>query len=400
MKILFVTMSDIGVCTSSNIRNISLISGLLEEGHTVDIISYKTSNSANLKDDSFMEKIKDCKIQYISGSVATEKISANLHSKNSPIAKFKKKFYTFIRNLYYKFETVDSLKNIATTVNIDNLEVDIYDCMISSSNPFSVHILAKRIKNKYFPNGIKWVQYWGDSIYTDTLTRHHFFPWILKKTEYKLIEGADAVVYTNDVCLKLQKKIFPQKAEQMHFIETPFAFSKDNNDAKIKYSVGYYGGYSSSVRDILPLYSVLSKADYESIIVGNGDVEIFSKGNLKVLPRASVNEVNEYENETNVLVCLCNKLSAKGKDSGTIPGKAYHYGATKKPILVIDATPMVKEFLMTYDRYYFADNNEREIKEALDSVLAKEIVEIEPMEEVLPKNAAKKLLKIIDEINL
>lgn len=392
MRILFVTLSDIGVCSSSNIRNVSLIKGLLELGHTVDIISYKTSNTANLKDESFASKLEGCKVTYLTAQVATEKISASLNSSKG--FDIKKKIYNILRDIYYRLEPVDSLRKIAQTVDIEGLDISDYDCMISSSNPYSVHILAKRIKDKYFPQGIKWVQYWGDTLYLDTLTRTPLFPSSVKKAEAELIKDANAVIYTNGVCLKMQKKLFPKDADKMHFIETPFAFCEEAEE-NIKYSVGYFGSYSKMVRDIEPLYNVLKSAEYKSIIIGNGDTDIAPSKNLSVLPRVPVDEVSKYESQTDILVCLCNKLSKKGKESGTIPGKAYHYGATKKKVIMIDATPEVKEFLQSYDRYIFAENNEQAIGQALNELINSERKEITPLKEVEPQNVARKVLGMI-----
>ena len=394
MRILFVTLSDIGVCSSSNIRNVSLIKGLVDTGNTVDIISYKTSNAANLKDESFASKLEGCKVTYLTANVATEKISANLNSSKGQKIDIKKKIYNVLRDIYYRLEPVDSLRKIAQTVDIEGLDISDYDCMISSSNPYSVHILAKRIKDKYFPQGIKWVQYWGDTLYLDTLTRTPLFPSSVKKAEAELIKDANAVIYTNGVCLKMQKKLFPKDADKMHFIETPFAFF-DDNEEKIEYSVGYFGSYSKMVRDIEPLYNVLSTAEYKSIIIGNGDIEIASSENLTVLPRVPVDEVNKYEGKTDILVCLCNKLSKKGKESGTIPGKAYHYGATTKRVLMIDATPEVKKFLKSYDRYIFAENNEESIRKTLGELIVADRENITPLKEVMPQNAAAKVVSII-----
>ena len=206
---------------------------------------------------------------------------------------------------------------------------------------------------------------------------------------------AACIVYTNDVCLKLQKKVFPQRASKMYFIETPFAFCEDTKE-NTEYSVGYFGSYSKTVRDIRPLYSLLSKAEYKSIIIGNGDIHIESSGNLGVLPRVPVDEISKYESKTDILICLCNKQS-KGKDTGAIPGKAYHYGATTKRVLVVDASPAVKEFLSSYGRYTFADNNEESIKCAINELLTAENKEVTSMQEVMPERAAKKLIKIINE---
>ena len=156
MRILFITFSDIAVCSSSNIRNVSLIKGLLDNGHSVDVISYKTNNKAQVQDETFKPIIDRCKVFTISGTLASEKISAGLLSQKT--VSIKARIYNLLRKIYYALETVDSLRKTALSVNIDNLDLGEYDLMISSSNPYSVHILAERIKNRYFKSGIKWAQ--------------------------------------------------------------------------------------------------------------------------------------------------------------------------------------------------------------------------------------------------
>ena len=388
MHILFITFSDINVCGSSNIRNISMIKGLLDLGHDVDIISYRSSNNAVLVDESFKNIISECDVFEITASLSTEKVSSGLlDSKNTS---FKRKVYNKLRRIYYSLEPVDSLRNIAKTVDISTLHLGKYDLMISSSNPYSVHIFADRIRNMFFDGKLKWIQYWGDALYLDTLTRSPIFPFRVKNAERKLISSCDKVVYTNDVVLKLQKELFPECSDKMSFVETPYGFDV-GDDSPIEYSVGYFGSFSSSVRNIIPLYSTLKNLSCKSIIIGNGDQIIESTDKVSVLPRASVNEVMKYENRTRILVCVCNKLSSKG-ETGLIPGKVYHYGATTKEVLVVGATPDVKRFLSGYERYYFADNDEDSIRTALLEILGNAPKCCEPIEGTMPIKAAAKFV--------
>lgn len=391
MRILFVTFSDIAVCSSSNIRNISLIKGLLDIGNSVDIISYKTGNKAQLQDETFKSVTDRCKVFEISGAVASERVSAGLLSKGSKSVKVC--LYNYLRKIYYSLEPVDSMRKTALSIDIDGLDLGEYDLMISSSNPYSVHILAERIKNRYFKSGIKWVQYWGDALYFDTLIRHPLFPARLKKAEYNLIKNCDAVCYTNEVILKKQKELFRDMADKMTYIETPYAFAEKSEKSDFTYQIGYYGSFSTVVRDIMPLYSVLSKESYRSIIVGNGDVEIASVNNLDVLPRATVSAVRKYENDTRILACICNKLPPSNEETGLIPGKAYHYGATDKIVLVIGASPDVEKFLKKYNRYVFVENDSEKIKETIDGLLSEPFHRELPIEAVNPVKSAEKLLR-------
>ena len=396
MRILFITFSDISICSSSNIRNISLIKGMLDKGHQVDIISYKTGNNAQVQDETFKEITDRCKVIELRGKLVTEKISSGLLSSGN--TSIKAKLYNRLRKIYYSLEPVDSLRKIASSIDIEGLGIEEYDVMISSSNPYSVHILAARIKKRYFKSGIKWVQYWGDALYYDTLNRNPILPSRLKKAEYNLIKNCDVVVYTNDVILNKQKRLYKNMADKMTFIETPYAFAHQDTTETFEYQVGYFGSFSTVVRDIVPLYSVLSKEAYKSVIIGNGNLEIFPTDTLKVMPRATVSVVSEHENNTKILVCICNKLTTKGEETGAIPGKAYHYGATDKTILMIGASPDVEEFLKKYNRFVFVPNDAEKIKEKLDELLQKPFVRELPLAEVNPINAANKILAFIDAL--
>lgn len=396
MRILFVTFSDIGVCSSSNIRNVSLIKGFLELGHSVDIISFKTNNKAQVQDETFSTITDKCKVFELYGNLVSDKVSGGLLAKNTKSIKVK--VYNFLRKIYYALEPVDSLRKTALTLDVEGLELGKYDLMISSSNPYSVHILAERIKKQYFPDGIKWVQYWGDALYFDTLIRHPIFPLRLKKAEYKLISNSDAIFYTNAVILEKQKKLFKDLASKMAFIETPYAFAKASEKTAFTYQVGYFGSFSTVVRDIIPLYTVLSKENFRSVIIGNGDVEITPTDNLKVMPRATVSVVREYEEDTRILACICNKLPSNKKETGLIPGKAYHYGATDKTVLMIGASPEVEAFLKKYNRFVFVPNDPQQIKDTISDILGKPVVKEQPLTEVEPICAAKRLIETVNSL--
>jgi hypothetical protein len=180
----------------------------------------------------------------------------------------------------------------------------------------------------------------------------------------------------------------------MTYVETPYAFNA-NSETDFEYTVGYFGSYSSNVRDITPLYRAMSSMDFKSIIVGNGDPVLESTKNVTVLPRATVNEVSAYEKKTKILACVCNKMSKKG-ETGLIPGKIYHYGSTNKEVLVIGATPDVKQFLEKYERYTFVENEENEIVKKLKKLALKEKNDHIALSQTEPVNAAKRFLEGID----
>ena len=182
----------------------------------------------------------------------------------------------------------------------------------------------------------------------------------------------------------------------MTYIETPYAFAEKSEKAEFAYQVGYFGSFSTVVRDIMPLYSVLSEANYRSVIIGNGDVEINPTNTLEVLPRATVSIVREYENNTRILACICNKLPSNKEETGLIPGKAYHYGATDKTVLVIGASPDVETFLRKYNRFVFVPNDSQQIRETIDKLIRASIRKETPIKEVNPINAATKFVEYLN----
>ena len=113
MNILFITFSDITVCSSSNIRNVSLIKGLLDLGHTVDIISYKIANKAVLIDESFAPIISKCRIIEITASLSTEKVSSTLLSSHNK--SIKRILYNKLRKIFvidrFAKQTVSHMTN-------------------------------------------------------------------------------------------------------------------------------------------------------------------------------------------------------------------------------------------------------------------------------------------------
>lgn len=361
----------------------------MELGHTVDIVSYRSSNEAVLTDKSFEPIISKCNVLEIKATLSTEKVSSGLLASKE--TSLKRMIYNKLRKLYYSLECVDSFRKTAKNIDISKMKFGDYDLMISSSNPYSVHILAERIRDTIFEGKLKWIQYWGDALYLDTLTRSPILPFRVKKAERRLISNCDKVVYTNQVVLEIQKKLFPEYAQKMCYVETPYAFVKENSK-DYEYSVGYFGSYLSSVRNIQPLYKALKSLTEESIIIGNGDQPIISSGSVTVLPRATVEEVSKYESKTRILICICNKLSSKG-ETGLIPGKAYHYGCTDKEVIIVGASPEVKKFLEKYERFYFVDNNAREIADMIREILSQEPKLFNPIDECEPRNAACNFLK-------
>lgn len=174
----------------------------------------------------------------------------------------------------------------------------------------------------------------------------------------------------------------------MIFVPTPFiekkCYGKTNNRRPL---VSYFGSYKSDIRNIVPLYDAALKVrDYfDFLIVGDSDLDLEGKDNIEIKPRG---DVSEDEKCTDIYICVLN-------NSGTqIPGKVYHDAATDKPVLVIldgEAGNEIKEYLSTFERYYFCANHADAIASALRYIVY-ENKNWEPSNQLEPVFVVNKML--------
>ena len=150
----------------------------------------------------------------------------------------------------------------------------------------------------------------------------------------------------------------------MKHIPLPYLdFSKEENNT-LPMNFGYFGDYYSHTRNLLPFYQALKETGCPGNIYGDSYLQLESTDQITVSGRVTLDVLAKVQAETGVLVHLCNLRG------GQIPGKIYHYSATKKPILfILDGTPEEKQKLRAYfdqfDRYYFVDNQKDSICRAI-----------------------------------
>lgn len=365
MRILFVTLCSIETNSSAMIRNNSLIKGLAINGSYVDILTVSTN-----KNNPFLDTSMDWNWE---GRVNIIKLKGNstynslIEPTKNFIGSLKKTLLPIIRWIYHSFSLFDNTIYIAKSVNISTLANNYYDIVISSSDPKSSHVAV----DKLLKQGLtcrRLIQYWGDPLAND-INKTSILPRLyLKIKEKKLFSCADNIVYVSPFTLKDQKKIFPKFAGRMHFIPIPYLKKKFYNRSNAKKTtIGYFGDYTSKVRNILPLYETCKKMqdNFELLIAGNSDLKINTFKNIAVFPRISQEKVEELEASCDILVSILNKT---GKQ---IPGKIYHFAATNRPILVIldgDNKDKMRQYLEKFNRYIFCENDEESILEAITGI--------------------------------
>ena len=364
LRILYITFSPIDTNTSATLRNMALIKGLVKNNSIIDLLTLTAIDSINYYD-NMVNKLENVNIISLPQNKA---YSSLIEIDNNLKGKIKKAILPYLRKIYHSFNLFDNTIYVATKVDINKIPSDYYDIVISSSDPKSSHIAAEKLISSGLKYG-KWIQYWGDPLTIDITNRSIHPKWYIKKIEENIISKSDIIVYVSPFTLAKQKKMFPNDSHKMTFIPTPYLQPRffENNKKKNSQNLtlGYFGDYKTTIRDIGPIYRYAKNSGHRLIIAGNSDVELMPTKNIIIYPRITQKEITKLEEESDILVCILNKKGTQ------IPGKIYHYGATNKPVLILldgDYKSEISDYLSSFNRYILCENKESAIGDALNKV--------------------------------
>ena len=385
MKILYITSTPLEYNSSANMRNVAIIKGLQQLGNEVSSLSSEAVNSSIYSDD--ISEIINVKNRYwLKLGAIQNNITNNINQKNN----FKKIIKNRIYKIYTKFSIYDPKKTLVSKVS-KNFIKEKFDLIISSSDPKSSHLIAERLIELNPNITKKWIQYWGDPFVGD-INKNSIIPSnVIKREEKRLIGLCDEVVYVSPFTLEQQQKNYPEYKDKMKFVPIPYIeekiFTKVSNS---KVTLGYFGDYKSSDRNIKPLYDAIIKDnDCYLNICGNSDIKLEVKENVSIRPRQKMNVVEELEKNSDILVCICNKKGTQ------IPGKIYHYAATNKPILIIldgDKKEELRKYFESFNRYKLCENTEEDIIKAIKDII-NERVEYKPLSLLSSEKIAKEFIE-------
>lgn len=370
MNILVVAGYCLRVNSSANLCHLSYINGLLDCGHQVDLLSVSERNQ-NVDTSIAFPKVRNV---YTYAASLYEQLGNRMHQSTSSVAPAQpvqqeaggkaapglmSRIKAKIRGLYgphsmdiawyYKAKRFRSREH--------------YDLIISLSDPPASHKLVGWLLRKGRLKAHRWVQIWEDPWYADIYGLAHT-PEV-KKEESSLLEQAQKVLYVSPLTLMYQKQAFPEYAHKMDWMPLPSYYQAELKDLSFAHlSFGYFGDYTSHVRNLKPFYEAAVELGLETAICGNSDAPFPSTDTIRVYPRMSLGELKVHEDRANALIFLCN---LKG---GQIPGKIYQYAATNKLVLfIMDGTPEEKAALRDYfegfDRFVFCENDKVSITDAI-----------------------------------
>lgn len=407
MKLLAVIADDITINSSANLCHLAYLRGLLENGHQVDLICAKKSGE---KDSSMSIPIDINTITFDGVSLYEKKSSgiiiSKINSQNNELntkatVKQKGSIKTIInriivfskrrvRSLYgvYGFHKAFVFRALKFRSKTD------YDFVLSFSHPQASHLLTWKLLKKQHIKANHWIQIWEDPWAKD-LYANNASKKIINE-ENRILSCAEKICYVTPLTLLNQQKMYPDNAEKMFWLPLPAYYQRTNyktvTDDKIV--LGYFGDYFPFSRNLKPFYDAVVKVGVDTYICGNPSDLFLETESVKLLPRMSVSELQEYEDKVNTLVFLCNL------GGGQVPGKIYQYSATNKNILFIldgsnEEQTVLFDYFSKFNRYFFCKNNVESISNAITRIITKDANSINntPVEYFDPKSITKELLE-------
>lgn len=385
MKILYTTSMPLEYSSSANLRNIALIRGLIQNGHQVSTLSTKPQTSSayydktilniNLSERYFVE------LGQVHAAMTTTK-------KSTAASKIKGLLY----KLYTSFNLYDSRKNESSKVAEIDFSNKKFDIVISSSDPKSSHLFAEKLFKAYPDIADKWIQYWGDPFTGDINRRSHVPDFAVTKEEKRLISLCDKAVYVSPLTSDYIKKKYPEYENKIQFI--PVGYSKEKiypEHDSATLDLCYCGDYYSKDRNLKPLIEAVTelKDMCTLTLAGNSDLKFEESTNITVYPRVEKTRVDEIEQSSDVIVCVCNKGGTQ------IPGKIYHASATNRAVIILldgENQNEIQKYFESYNRFIFLPNTKSAIAEGLLSMGGKK-PKANPCEQFNGINVAEEILK-------
>lgn len=384
MKILYITSMPLEYSSSGNLRNIALIRGLINNGHSVTTLTTKPQKNSECFDETLLNLNFEKRYFLELGKLHTE-ISAT--GKNTVISKLKGPLY----RLYTKFNMYDSRKQYAAHISQIDFCGEKFDIVISSSDPKSSHLFAERLLKVHPGIADRWIQYWGDP-FTGDINRRSMVPdFVVAKEEKRLLSLCDKAVYVSPLTCEYIKKKYPEYSEKVHFV--PVGYSAEKIYPKHENSelnVCYCGDYNSKDRNLKPLIDAVEQLSGKCrlTLAGNTDLHFDKKENISVYPRVEKKKVDEFEEKSDVIACVCNR-------SGTqIPGKIYHASATNRAVLILldgENKDKIKEYFEKYNRFIFCQNTKEEIIKTLKTLDANKL-DAKPCTDLNGRVVAKEII--------
>lgn len=368
MNILIVSLYPLERNTSVANSSISIVKGLLALKHSVTILMPSWPRNETGVDLSAI-----CVIR-IPGN---HDQPYNLKSK-------------WIGKLHSHFDVLDTSRGYLKSIKDIVVPNEFFDVVLSLSDPKVSHIYAEKlIRLKKIRYG-RWIQHWGDPI-TGDFTRHYWWPeWAIRLYERSIICKADKAVFVTPFTYEMECQEHPRLSHCIAFSPLPaemLPIKECPNSDDLRLS--YLGDYNPAIRNLRPLYDACANKDGIKLIIAGSGPKYPNCDNVTIFPRIPQQQAQQIENDSDVIVCVCNITGTM------IPGKITYKASTNKHILVAledDNYEAMKVYFESYNRYILCRNTAESILEALKGLKTKSVDYTTP-EQLLPINVVREILK-------
>lgn len=404
MKILVVNADCIFVNTSANLCHLAYLTGLSEAGHQVDLLC---ADSQFRHVDPNMALPENIQCKTYPGLSLYERVSIkaghNPADNVAPISgagSVQKKAALSQRLVRFAKQGVLSLYGVhgiySTFVRKASAfrGSSAYDYVLSISTPTASHLLAHRLLKSGHITAKHWIQIWEDPWTSDAYGfngKDKVF-----REEKRLLALAEKVCYVSPLTLRNQQRLFPESAKKMFWQPLPYYYKDTLAEQRVfdRNVYGYFGAYYPVARDLQPFFEAAKETGVEVNICGDPANLFPATEHIHIYPRLPLNELKPIEDDTNVLIFLCNRRG------GQIPGKIYQYSATSKTILfILDGTDeeqhVLKGYFGKFKRYVFCQNTVEDITRAIRQIESGNLGEIQnvPLDDFNPVKTITNILE-------
>lgn len=368
MNILIVSMYPLDRNTSVANSSISIVKGLLELGHKVTMLMPFWPTNDTGVDLSSINVIR------IPG-----RPDQPYGSKSKLLGK-----------LHSHLDLLDTSRGYLKSIKELDVPDEFFDVVLSLSDPYVSHLYTDKLMRLKKISYGRWIQHWGDPM-TGDYTRHFWWPdWAIRLYERSIIRKADKALFVTPFTYEMECNEHPRLSKHIAFAPLPAEMlpivdCPKSDDLRLS----YLGDYNPVIRNIRPLYDACAnKAGIKLTIAGHGP-KYPQCDNITILPRIPQQQAQQIENESDVIVCICNLTGVM------IPGKISYKASTNKHILVAleeDNYEAMKAYFESFNRYILCHNTVDSISEALEELKTNKASYTTP-ERLLPINIAKEILK-------
>jgi glycosyltransferase involved in cell wall biosynthesis len=251
-----------------------------------------------------------------------------------------------------------------------------YDAILSSSNPATCHLVAKKLKDNF---GIPWVADFRDLWIQNHYIEHLLLRKVLeKRLEHKTISNADLLTTVSNPLAVMLKQLHWDK--KVHTIINGFDPNQLNPGANVsdKFTIVYTGVLYQGKRDPEPLFQAISEliksgkicsSNIEIQFYGTDDEWLFNdikKYNLEKVvnvngPISREESIHEQRKAQVLLLLTWNHPDEKG----VYTGKLFDYLAAQRPVLAMGIPGSVIEELLDETQSGLYVSSIEELKSAI-----------------------------------